>query len=382
MGRAAMAKVLFIMKYPLEDAYSVKNKFDGQMRAARMLGHDVYFVAYDHKHTYLIHGEEKKILKNIWFGNWKIYIHTKAFWDLFTSVSKALKTERFDVVYMRRCPLCYTGYRMCRRITDSGAKLVEEIPTYPGREGQPTFLRRIYLEYSRYWWRKVHPKLTMYTLIGEHADSIGEIPALNIENGTDVDLFALRQPKPEEKIHLLALASMCRWHGYDRLIQGLAEAPEDIRSGVIVDMVGDAGDGSLHEWKAMVEQLGLQEQVRFHGNKQGEELTAFFNSADIGVCSLGLYRVGFSSGSILKLREYVSRGLPFVCAGEDPSIPGDAPYALQIPNDDSPVDMVPVIDFAKKMRQMPEIPAQMRQYAKENMTWTAQMQKVFSALGF
>ena len=60
-----MSKILFVMKYPLEEAYSVKGKFDGQMKAARSLGYDVYYIAYDHKATYLIHGEEKTCIKKI-----------------------------------------------------------------------------------------------------------------------------------------------------------------------------------------------------------------------------------------------------------------------------------------------------------------------------
>lgn len=377
-----MAKVLFIMKYPLVDAYSLKNKFNGQMRAAQALGHEVYFVGYDHKHTYLIHGDEKTVIKKIWFGNWKQYIHTKAFLDLYDSVRRVLKQEHFDVVYLRRCPLTYSGYRMCKKIVRSGAKLVEEIPTYPGggERRQGTF-REMCLDYSRYWWRKVHPMLSLYSLIGEKADSLGEIPAINIENGTDVELLPLRQAHfDKEKIHLLALASMCRWHGYDRLIRGLAELDAGTRSTVVLDMVGDDGDGSLAQWKALVKELGLEEQVLFHGRKEGEELNRFFDTADVGICSLGLYRIGFSSGSILKLREYISRGLPFVYAAQDPSISSEQPFGMQISNDDLPVDVSAVIAFAQQMRKELELPSKMRQYARENMTWKVQLQKVFAAL--
>lgn len=378
-----MAKVLFVMKYPLVDAYSLKNKFNGQLRAVEALGHEAYFVGYDHNYTYLIHNGERKIIKKILFGNWKYYIHTKAFLDLFDSVRQIVKKEKFDIVYMRRCPLSYQGYRMCMDIVRSGAKLVEEIPTYPGvREKQKFGLREICLNYSRSWWRKVHPSLSLYTLIGDKEAFIGEIPALNIENGTDVELLPQREPVWDaEKIHILAVASMCRWHGYDRLIQGVAQLDAATRCTVVVDMVGDGGDGSLEQWKNMAKELGVEEQVRFHGTQQGEALTAFFNQADVGVCSLGLYRIGFSTGSILKLREYISRGLPFVYAAEDPAIPADADYGLHIPNDDSPVDMSAVIAFAQKMRNTPEIPGQMRRYAKDNMTWTAQFRKIFTALG-
>ncbi len=377
-----MAKVLFVMKYPLEDAYSVKNKFNGQMKAVEDMGHEVWYVAYDRKHTYLIHKGEKTIIKNIWFGNWKQYIHIKAFYDMFDSVRRVLKTEKFDVAYMRRCPLSPSGYQMCKEIIKSGCKLVQEIPTYPGsREVQPSFLRRMYMKWSRHCWSKVHPMLSLYTLIGDKEDNIGEIPAINIDNGTDVDLLPLRKPCFEDdKIHLFALASMSRWHGYDRLIRGIAGLDEPTRKTVVLDMVGDEGDGSLNQWKELVKELTIEEQVVFHGRKVGGELDPFFERADVGICSLGMYRIGFSSGSILKLREYTSRGLPFVYSADDPAVNADLPFSLKIPNDDSNVDVRAVIAFAKEMRQYPDMPEQMRIYARENMSWQAQFEKIFKKL--
>lgn len=378
-----MAKVLFIMKYPLVDAYSLKNKFNGQIRAAEALGHDAYFVGYDRKYTYLIHKGEKTKIKRIWFGNWKQYIHVKAFYDLFDSVRLVCKKEKFDVAYLRRCPLSFIGFRMCRKIVKSGAKLVQEVPTYPGgMEGQPTFLRRKYLQYSRFWWRRVHPTLSLYTLIGDHEDSIGEIPALNIENGTDVELLPLRKPNPDpDKIHILALASMSTWQGYDRIINGIAQlSPENCKR-LVLHMVGGEGNGGLAQWTALTKQLGLQDQVVFHGVMHGEELDKIFNSMDIGIGTLGLYRKNFNFSSVLKIREYCARGLPFVYAGDDPAFAGEHAFCMQVKNDDTIIDVAEVLDFAEEMRKHAEIPSKMRQYAKDNMTWECQMRKVFDALG-
>lgn len=376
-----MAKVLFIMKYPLVDAYSVKNKFNGQIAAVDDMGHDVYYVAYDKKHTYLVHRGEKTIIKNIWFGNWSMYIHTKAFFDLFNSVCRVLKKENFDIAYIRHCPLSYGGYRMFRKLKENGSKLIVEIPTYPAsREKQPTVLRSLYMRYSSYWWNKVHSLLNLYTLIGDKADYIGQIPAQNIDNGTDVNLLPLREPKPEtDKVHLLALASMSYWHGYDRLIRGIAALPKEERDTVILDMVGDEG-AALSEWKVLAKELQVEEQVLFHGRKTGAELDPFFDVADLGICSLGFCRINFTSGSILKLREYTSRGLPFVYAAEDPAIDAPQPFCMKVPNDESVVDVHSMIAFAKEMREHPDMPTKMRQYANERMTWQSQFEKVFNKL--
>lgn len=381
-GEADMSKILFIMKYPLEDAYSVKNKFNGQMQAVEALGHEAYFVAYDHQYTYLIRGEQKTVIKKIWFGDWKQYIHTKAFFDLFDSVCRVLKKHSFDMVYMRDCPLDAYGSRMCAKIGKSGARFVVEIPTYPPeRESQPTFLRRAYIKYSRFWWKRAERHTDLFVLIGDQADNYHGVPAINIDNGTHVDSHPCRQPQPDkDKIHMLALASMSMWHGYDRMIRGIAALDADTKKRVVLDMVGDEGDGSLTKWKDLTKELGVEEQVIFHGRKIGKELDGFFNIADVGICSLGLYRIGFSSGSILKLREYTSRGLPFVYAAEDPLVQEDLAFTCKIPNDDTPVDVAKVIGFAQRMREQKDVAAAMREYAREHMSWESQFEKVFDTL--
>ena len=381
-GEADMSKILFIMKYPLEDAYSVKNKFNGQMQAVEALGHEAYFVAYDHQYTYLIRGEQKTVIKKIWFGDWKQYIHTKAFFDLFDSVCRVLKKHSFDMVYMRYCPLDAFGVRMCAKIAKTGARFVVEIPTYlPAPKSQPTFLRRAYIKYSRFWWTQAEEYTDMFVLIGDQADNYHGVPAINIDNGTHVDSYPRRQPNPDkDKIHMIAVASMSAWHGYDRIIRGIAELDAETKNGVILDMVGDEGDGSLGQWKALVKELSLEEQVLFHGKKTGTELDALYNAADVGIGGLGSYRKKLYSSSALKLREYTSRGLPFIYADNDPALTTSQPFCIKVSNDDTTVDVEQVIAFAKRMREDQSISEVMRAYAKENMSWERQFEKVFDAL--
>lgn len=373
-----MAKILFVMKYPLEDAYSVKDKFNGQMRAVENLGHEVYFVAYDWAYTYLIHRGEKTVIKKILFGNNRHYIHTKAFYDLFDSVCRVLKKEQFDLVYMRQCPLSPEGAFMCRRIAETGAKLVVEIPTFPPeKEKQPSFLRRVYMKYSDFWWQQAERYLSLYSLIGEQARQYHGVPAINIDNGICVDDVPLRTPAQEDgKTHILAVAAMSDWQGYDRLIRGIAALDEEVRKTVVLDLVGAEGDGSLAKWMALSKELSVSQQVVFHGYKKGAQLQPHFDCAALGAGSLGLYRKNFQGASALKLREYCARGLPFVYAGSDPALQGDLPFCMQIPNDDSVVNVTALLDFARRDHD----PKLIRDHAREYMSWEVQFKKVFDAL--
>ena len=377
-----MAKVLFVMKYPLEDIYAVKNKFDGEMNACLKLGHDVSYIAYDHKYTYLIHDGKKTKIKKIHLGEKKFYIHTLAFYDLYESVIRIISCDQFDIAYIRRAPLSIKALVMFHKLKETSCKIVVEVPTYTQtKEKEKRITRRIYASYSRMCWRIANKSVLLYTLIGEKAENYNGVRAINIENGIDVLSMPLRVPKyDEEKIHLLAVASMSKWHGYDRLIHGIKALDANQRSKIVFDVVGDEGDGSLNEWKNLVEDLRLTEQVLFHGRKVGHELDPFFEKGDVGICSLGMYRNGFQSGSILKLREYMARGLPFVFAAEDPAIHGELAFCMKVTNNDDPIDVNHIIEFAYKMRKTVGISKQMRNYAEEEMSWKTQMRSVFDTL--
>ena len=116
-----MKTFLYVIKYPLDDQYSIKKKVEGQVAAAGALGLDVWQTAYDRQSTYLLHQGEKQPVKRIWLGRMPGYLHTKAFLDLFDTVERTLRKQRFDVVYMRHCPISPKGVRMMRRIAEAGS---------------------------------------------------------------------------------------------------------------------------------------------------------------------------------------------------------------------------------------------------------------------
>jgi glycosyltransferase involved in cell wall biosynthesis len=376
-----MSKILFIMKYPLADFYSVKGKFNGQMKAAQSLGHDVYYIAYDHQAVYCMHGKGKKPIKTIRFGGSRLYLHTKAFFDLYDSVLRLLRSENFDIAYLRHAPLSAKGVTMCRKLQESGCKIAVEISTYPlNREKASSLLRSLYQKYSALCWKRASKFVSLFALIGEEASDFNGVPAINISNGVDVDAVSLRQPQPEKKIHLLAVASMSIWHGYDRVIRGIAALDDADKEKIVLDMVGDEGDGSRAQWKQLVKELGLEKQVVFHGKITGAALDPFYEKADVGICSLGMHRLHFKSASVLKLREYTARGLPFVYAANDPVLPSAQDFCLKVPHDDTPVDIRRVIAFAQTMRESPSMPSLMRDYARRVMSWEEQMRKVIDRL--
>ena len=122
------------------------------------------------------------------------------------------------------------------------------------------------------------------------------------------------------------------------------------------------------------------ENVIFHGGVYGEELDHLINGMDLGISSLGLYRIGLELGTVMKGREYMARGLPFVYAGEDPTIEKDHPHALQVPNSDVPIDMEEVIAFAKRVRTEDDAAQRMREYARRHMSWEMEFERILNAV--
>lgn len=377
-------RVLFVMKYPLVDQYSIMQKLNGEINAVRNLGHEVDYISFDHDYVYLDNGEKKKIISKTTFGHSKIYFHTFVFSDINKAAKKVISGGKYDLVYFRHSPIGYQGYQMMKTAKETNrTKVIVEIPSFPLNVDKPkNFIRKLYITYSDAWWRKSSKFVSLFAGIGEKTEAFLGVPFINIDNGIDIHLIPERTEMKSQdgKIHLLAVASMCEWHGYERIIRGIGSWQNEKAGNYVLDLVGDEGDGSLSKWKELAHELEIEKQVVFHGRKTGDALTEMYNIATVGLSSLAMYKVGFQSGSVLKLREYMARGLPFVYAHDDPHVSVDLPWCLKIPNDDSIVDMERIDEFVRKIQYEDKLPERMRKYAEENMTWESQFRKVINAI--
>lgn len=374
-----MKSILFIMRYPLHQKHHLKQKFDGQVQACVNLGYQVYHFGYDQDTVYLIdvNNNAKKAIQKTHFGKSGKYRSTLGFVDLFSAMIKVAKTKSFDYAYMRSKIVNKTAVNAIAKFKEQGCKFIVEIPSYMSKEEVLGFKRKIIISVTKNWGKKITQLADLYTLIGaECGGSYQGRPAINIDNGIDVDSIPMRKHIRQNEIHLLALASMRKWHAYDRLIKGLADYQGD--ENIIVDMVGGDNDGSLEEWKQLAEDCGLTDKVIFHGPKFGDDLSKMFEICDVGVATLGLHRTGLTQGSVLKTREYMARGLPFIYGYKDPSIDDSFPFALRFPADETPVDFYKIAEWIKNINSISDVSEKMRDYARENMSWEMIFRKIIS----
>ncbi|MEG0742897.1 MAG: glycosyltransferase [Clostridia bacterium] len=375
-----MPSILFVMKYPLHRQENLKRKFDGQMAAARKLGYQAYCIGYDGHGMALVGEGTREPLLRTALASLPGYEHTLIFDDLMTAVSQTLKRRKVDVLYLRYMPTFGAALCAIRAFKAQGGRLVIEYPTYPiAQENNRFFFRRQVFRYADHVLAKINPLVDLYALIGDPCGgTLNGRPAVNIVNGVDAEALPPHLPNESPTIRLLALASMSGWHGYDRILRSLAEYRGD--ADVRLEMVGSDGDGSMEKWRALTQELFLQERVTFHGSLYGDALNDQIAQCDVGVGSLGMYRYGLTRATTLKLREFMARGLPFISAVDDPTLPDAPDWILRVPNDDTPIDMAQVVAFARRAKALPELPQRMRAYAQAHMSWEGTLHRVLEQL--
>ena len=203
----------------------------------------------------------------------------------------------------------------------------------------------IIMELADYHYRKYVDRIAILKPI----DKVFGIETLKFENGIDVSNIKKRVPCGINKINMVAVAAMCNFHGYDRLIEGI----KCYRDGggnreIIVHMVGgkDAPGNELNKYISLVKEYKLENYFVFYGTKRGAELDEIYDKCNIAVASLGMSRIGYKTANSLKIREYLAKGLPIITACNiDLFEKHSFKYECKFSNDESSIDIEKIIDF-------------------------------------
>jgi glycosyltransferase involved in cell wall biosynthesis len=194
---------------------------------------------------------------------------------------------------------------------------------------------------------------------------------VEIGNGIDVDAIEPRASAPAwpaPALHIIAVASVAKWHGYDRLLHAVkafvdrSNHPFDIH----VTIVGDGP--SLPSLRELSASLGLQNQVTFAGIVTGPALRELYSRSHVAVGSLGLHRIGLTHASVLKAREYCAIGIPFIASGDDPDFPSSVPFRALVSGSEDTRDVSDAIEaLARELPTMDH--SRQRQYAIDHLDW-------------
>lgn len=196
-----------------------------------------------------------------------------------------------------------------------------------------------------------------------------DVPSRTIANGVDVEAVAQTGfvPFDGKELKLLFVASsQAPWHGVDRLVSALRKYDGARR--IVLELVG-GGSGAP---KGTEEHHG-NVTIRHHGHLGGDALDHVFRGATIAVSSLAMYRAGLAQACVLKTREYVARGIPFVYAYDDVDLAATLPFARRMPNDATELPVDALFAFAEEVSRRPNLADEMRAYASANLDWRVKM---------
>ena len=275
------------------------------------------------------------------------------------------------------------------RLKKVGIKAVMEIPTYPYDQEFEGFslTERLQLHVDQLFRKGLARQLEGIVTFTNQKQIFGQ-RTINISNGVDLDSIPLHKPLTmSHELHLIGVAEVHYWHGFDRLIAGLGEyysqklTANSQQPDVIFHIVGGVWKSEMYDdehapgFSELIKKYDIENQVIFHGQLFGDELNAVFDQCCFAVGSLARHRTGISDIKTLKNREYASRGLPFVYSENDSDFDRQ-PYVLKVPANDSPIDITRIVEFVEQLQMTP---IEIRRTV-EHLSWKVQMQKVVESV--
>ena len=260
-----------------------------------------------------------------------------------------------------------------------------EIPTYPydlEYKGFP-WRARLGLYIDQLFRKQLASQIDAVITYSDYQEIFGQ-RTIQISNGVDFDTIPLIKKihhRPDE-LHLIGVAEVHYWHGYDRLIHGLGEYYQRPNSiSVYFHIAGGIGPSEMYDsthapgFHELIKKYHIEQYVIFHGQKMGKELDELFSLADFAIGSLARHRSHIDNIKTLKNREYAARGIPFIYSETDDDF-DNMPYILKAPADESAINIAGIINFLKGMTIHPD---EIRQ-SISHLSWKEQMNQVLKKL--
>lgn len=372
-------KVLFLIYHGFSEVSGISKKIHYQVKGLRENGYEVHLCYYDfssegHRCRYI----NGKVIKDYGTGRMAA-IRQRLDYDC---IYKYCIDNGIQFVYARSFqnanPVLISFFRKLRK---AGIRSVTEIPTYPydGEFSGFPLLTRLGLLVDKMFRNSLSSNMDAIVTFSAAKRIFGQ-RTINISNGVDFDSIPIHAfKKTDDAIHLVGVAEVHYWHGYDRMVAGLGEYYKKNPDGkkVYFHIVGGIWSGNLVDSKnapgiqTLIDKYDIADYVIMHGQLFGEKLDEVFNKSIFAVGSLGRHRSGITEIKTLKNREYATRGIPFIYSETDSDF-DDKPYVVKAPADETPVDVERIIDFLDSFKMQPE---EVRKTV-EHLTWKIQMKKV------
>lgn len=213
-------KALFLIFHGFNPANGISKKIHYQVNGLKACGVDTRLCYMDETTGRKLRMVDNHVLRDYGSGlKSKLLKRTE-----YSSIIEYARKERIDFVYMRSDHNANPfTIHMVRKLKETGIKVVMEIPTYPYDQEYESLSRRKFLFIDQCFRKILARQLSGIVTFSDYPIIFGK-PALQISNGVDFSQIPLKRKinDTNHELHLIGVAEIHYWHGFDRLVRGLA----------------------------------------------------------------------------------------------------------------------------------------------------------------
>lgn len=230
-----------------------------------------------------------------WFGRALRYAEDNGRPDLIVSSVPSISGAEVAVALGKRL-----GARVVVDVMDAWPETFERLAPRGTRWLARQFLGGLYSRIN-----KVYREADLVTGVCDRYQSlVGRDDYYRAYHGIDIDNMHERLPFTHSGLRLVYAGNLGRTYDLGTVIRGVSCMRNE---GVTLDVAGKGQNET--RWRALVEDLGLDDKVRFHGYLEAEKLRELLESCDIGIVPMP--EESFV-GMPYKFADYSSAGLGIV----------------------------------------------------------------------
>jgi glycosyltransferase involved in cell wall biosynthesis len=224
---------------------------------------------------------------------------------------------------------------------------------------------------KRRYFRNIQGLLTITDEIAQFEMNFNpQLKTCSTGNGYSGSVTTLFK-KCERYINLLFTGSpKMPWHNIERLLKSYD---------TYIASTGDKDTFKVHIVgmnQYDIEYQTKNENVIFYGYISNfEELSRIYQKADIGVGTLGLYKNNMKEAAPLKVREYLSFGLPVIIGYTDVDLSNDLPFVMQVENSDDLIDFSKIKKFYEDFKRYSS-EEKVKDYCAKNLSWDKKCKEI------
>ena len=311
---------------------------------------------------------------NYYFKNNKITELTKRIQSskfrrlkLFMDIKRFVKDQKINV-YIRYPYSDFLFIILLSYLKKNGCKIVIEVPTYPYNKNHDgnlySKLRLLCDSIFSLFLKFFVGRIVTYS----DDKRIFGIETINTINGVDFSKIKIvnRTRENSNIINLIAVAHLYACHGYDRIIKGISEynkGHHKIKVNFNIVGNGEEFDNLEH----LIHEYKVEDSVKLLGFQTGSKLDEIYDNSDIAINSLAIHRIGLTTESTLKAKEYCAKGLPIISSYDidSLSLEYNAKFVYKVPLDDSPINISSIVEFYKNVSSIQNYNEEIRKRSKE-----------------